>query len=183
MTGIFAATLILAQFGNPAVTRTLPNTIVCFTGHTEEFHEVYEVKSGTELHVENANGDIKISTWRKPHVEVRAMKKTARGKDELAKVKIEVIIDDVMEIRTKCLEENLRVSVDYTIQIPEQVVVQQIETSNGDIDLIATNGDSKVITANGDVTLKKVGGAAQVHTANDILRSQCRRHSGRYRLL
>ena len=166
MTGIFAAILILVQIGSPAVTRALPNAIVCFAGYTEEFHEIYEVKSGTGLRVENANGDIKISTWSKPHVEVQAIKKTTRDKDELAKVKIEVIIGDVMEIRTKYLEENLRVSVDYNIQIPEQVVVQKIETSNGDIDLIATHGDSKVITANGDVTLEKVGGAVQVHTAN-----------------
>jgi DUF4097 and DUF4098 domain-containing protein YvlB len=166
MTGIFAVTLILAQFCNPVVASTLPNTIVCFVKNTEEFREIYEVKSGTELHIENANGDVKISKWRKPNVEVRAIKKTTHEKDELAKVHIEVTIGDAMEIRTKYLEKDVRVSIDYVIQIPEQMVVKEVETSNGDIGLIDTKGDSKVRTSNGDVNLRDVDGSVQVHTAN-----------------
>ena len=44
--------------------------------------------------------------------------------------------------------------------------MQEIETSNGDIDLFDTNGGSKRITSNGDVTLRNVNGAVQVHIAN-----------------
>ena len=166
MTGISAVTLILVQLGNPVIASNLPNAIVCFAGNTEEFREMYEVKSVTELRVENANGDIKISKWRKPNMEIRANKKTTRGKGEFLKVQIEVITGDVMEIRTKYLEKDVRVSVDYAIQIPEGVFVQGIETSNGDIELIDIKGDSRVITSNGDVTLRSVDGSVRVHTAN-----------------
>lgn len=166
MISVLAITLVSCQLCNPAVSSMLPNTIIGFFEKTEEFRETYEVSPGTELQVINVNGDVELNTWDKDYVEVHAIKKTNHDRDELAKVQVEVVTGDVMEIRTEYLERNARVSVDYHIRIPEQVVVQRVSTSNGDIELKETKGDTRVMTSNGDVDLKDVVGIVQVQTAN-----------------
>jgi DUF4097 and DUF4098 domain-containing protein YvlB len=118
------------------------------------------------LRLSNANGDIKMTTWVEDYVDVYAIKKTSRGKDELAKVQIEVAQGDVMDIETKYLEHNVHVSVHYTVKIPSQIVGQEIETSNGDIELSGMKGETEVVTANGDISIKDVSGSVQVQTSN-----------------
>ena len=166
MINIVAAILVSCQLCSPVVSSVLPNAIISFFEKTEKFHETYEVNPGTKLHIINANGDVDLKSWDKSYVEVNATKKTNRDKDELAKVRVEVTTGEVMEIRTEYLERNAHVSVDYRIRIPEQVMVQEVATSNGDIELKETRGDTKVMTSNGDIDLKGVVGTVQVQTSN-----------------
>lgn len=166
MTNIIALTLLAAQLSSPSVAGNVANTLFGFFEKTEEFRETYEVPSGTQMQVHNANGDIRISQWTEDFVEVYAKKKTNHGQEELSKVDIEVIIDDMMYIRTKYLEKNTRVSVTYTIRVPRSLVVQNVRTSNGNIELNGTRGDTEVMTSNGDIDLKDVEGTVYVETSN-----------------
>jgi DUF4097 and DUF4098 domain-containing protein YvlB len=166
MISVLALTLVSFQLGNPSVSSMLPNTMICLFEKTEEFREAYEVSPGTKLQVINVNGDIELKKWDKDYVEVHATKKTNRDRDELAKVRVEVVTGDELEIRTEYLEKNAHVSVDYRVRVPGHVVVQKVSTSNGDIELKETKGDTKVMTSNGDVDLKDVVGILQVQTAN-----------------
>jgi DUF4097 and DUF4098 domain-containing protein YvlB len=166
MISVLALTLVSFQLGNPSVSSMLPNTMICLFEKTEEFREAYEVSPGTKLQVINVNGDIELKKWDKDYVEVHATKKTNRDRDELAKVRVEVVTGDELEIRTEYLEKNAHVSVDYRVRVPGYVVVQKVSTSNGDIELKEIKGDAKVMTSNGDVDLKDVVGIVQVQTAN-----------------
>ena len=166
MISVLAITLVSCQLCNPAVSSMLPNTIIGFFEKTEEFRETYEVSPGTKLHVINVNGDVELNKWDEDYVEVHAIKKTNHDRDELAKVRVEVVTGDVMEIRTEYLERNARVSVDYHIRIPEPVVVQSVSTSNGDIELISTSADAKLMTSNGDIELTDVVGSVIAQTSN-----------------
>jgi len=163
---VFAMTLVCFQLFDPAVSILLSKTIVSFFEKTERFHETYEVSPGTNLHIINVNGDVDLRVWEKDYVEVKATKKTNHGEDEFAKVNIEVVTGAVMEINTEYLEKNARVSVDYEIWVPEQVIVQKVATSNGDITLRETSGDAEVMTSNGDIDLKDVIGTVRVQTSN-----------------
>ncbi|MDH4209883.1 MAG: DUF4097 family beta strand repeat-containing protein [candidate division WOR-3 bacterium] len=166
MMSVIATLLITAQVVNPSVSIMVPNALFGFFEKTEEFRETYEVPSGTKLQVHNANGDIKISQWGEDYVEVYAKKKTSHGEEELAKVDIEVVVDDMMKVRTKYLEKDARVSVKYDIKVPKDVVVQEIKTSNGEIEIKGTNGDTRLMTSNGEIYVTDVNGTVSVQTSN-----------------
>lgn len=158
--------LMMVQVFNPSMSATLPNTLIGFFEKTEEFRETYTVSPGTELQIENANGDIKISQWTEDYVEVHAKKKTNYGEEELAKVNIEVVVNGTMRIRTKYLEKNVHVSVTYAIRVPKDVVVQKVRTSNGEIEVNGTRGDVEALTSNGEIDLKNIRGAVSANTSN-----------------
>lgn len=163
---MIAALLVAAQALNPSISVIAPNTLIGIFEKTEEFRQTYGVPSGTKVQVQNANGDIKISQWAEDYVEVYAKKKTNHGEDELAKVDIEVTVDDVMKIRTKYLEKNVRVSVKYDIKVPRGVIVQKVKTSNGEIELNGTEGDTKAMTSNGEIYVFDVEGIVSLQTSN-----------------
>lgn len=166
MTGGLGILLVLCQMGSPAVHGTISNSVIGLFEKTEEIRETYKVKPGTELTVANINGDILLKAWDKDYVEVHAVKKTHHGDDELAKVQVEITVADKIEIETRHLEKNVRVSVEYDIKVPDNVIVSHLSTSNGDIELGGTTGDTEAVTSNGDIELKKVMGTVQVRTSN-----------------
>lgn len=140
-----------------------------FWGNTvqEEFHNTYEVGSGTKLNIHNINGSVEISLWNKNYVDVYAVKKTRHGEEELNKIEIDVNIDaGDMNIITKRLDENVRASVDYDIKVPVNVVVNRIDNSNGKIELTGTKGDSVLHTSNGKIVVTNVNGLVSARTSN-----------------
>lgn len=133
---------------------------------TEEFYEIYRAKAGSKLVVYNRNGDIDISKWDKDYIEVLALKTTRRGKSELEKVKIQVNVDSDVSIKTKFIRNNAKVSVDYKIKLPANVIVDYIDNSNGKIELEGTSGDSILTTSNGKIVIKNVNGYISATTSN-----------------
>jgi DUF4097 and DUF4098 domain-containing protein YvlB len=161
-----AMLLMTAQLVNPSISVIVPSALFGLFEKTEEFRETYHVAPGTKMQVHNANGDIKISHWSEDYVEVYAKKKTNHGEEELTKIKIEVLIDEKMEIRTKYLEKNVRVSVKYDIKVPKGVIVEEVKTSNGEIEIRGTNGDVRVMTSNGEIYVFDVKGTVSAQTSN-----------------
>ncbi len=166
MVNALGVLLVLGQLGTSTMVGVLTSTLPGFFEKTEEIRETREVKPGTPLTVTNANGDILLRGWNKDYVEIHAIKKTHYGKDELAKVRVEVLVGEKMEIRTQHLEKNARVSVDYDIKIPYKLIVRKLFTSNGNIELEGTTGDTEAVTSNGDIELRNVAGTVQVRTSN-----------------
>ncbi len=134
--------------------------------YTQKFQETYKVKPGTEISVYNRNGSIEIKKWDKDEVSVVALKGTNWGKSELDKVKIEVNMNGNMEIRTEFLKKRAKVSVNYEIKVPEVVMVSQIESSNGSIELEGTKGPSKLKTSNGSIEVEETTGNIEAETSN-----------------
>jgi len=149
----------------------------------EEFHQTYTVEADTEVEVSNVNGIINISAWDEDYVDVRALKRTREDKDELDLVTIEVNTNDIMEIKTvvqKRTEEDSffsrifgeiyrrspKVTVDYTIKLPESVILSRASTTNGDIEVYGTHGDSYVKTTNGSITVEGTDGLIDAKSTN-----------------
>ena len=157
---------IIGQLSGPNVSYMLGNTMIGIFEKTEEIRETYEVKPGTALTVSNANGDIRLEAWDKSYLEIRAVKKTHHGEDELAKVQIDIDVAEEITVQTRHLEKNVRVSVDYYIKTPDELSVKKLFTSNGDIECVGTTGNIETVTSNGDVDLKNINGTVNVKTSN-----------------
>ncbi len=144
--------------------------LLCICGarfkHTEEFHQAYKVEPGTTIKVYNKNGCVDISKWDGDEVDVFALKSTRLRKSALEEVKIEVTTNGDMVIRTKHLKKRVRVSVCYEIKVPEDVLVEYVESSNGSIELEGTKGDADLKTSNGGISLTDVEGKISAKTSN-----------------
>ena len=156
-----------------------------FSENREEFHQTYTVKADTEVEVKNINGKVLISTWDKDSVDVFAIKRTRRGRNELDKMKIEVTIGDVMEIKTikrkyddsgedtffkrtfrRMRLRSPKVTVDYTIKLPGNVWLSEARTTNGTVELQGTRGDTYAHTTNGNVIVDSSEGYIKAKTTN-----------------
>ncbi|WP_167880925.1 DUF4097 family beta strand repeat-containing protein [Methanococcoides sp. AM1] len=137
----------------------------------EYFSGEYEADNNTTLTVNNINGQIEINRWDGDKVELEAIKRTNYGEDELQKVNIIVNeIDDELKVETKYPAlENVRVSVDINIKVPENVTVDIIETTNGNIVISDTKGNTTAITTNGNIAISNVKGYITAISSNGAL--------------
>jgi hypothetical protein len=134
---------------------------------TEEFRETYDLEKGTKLNVSNKNGKISISKWENSYVEVFAIKKTFLNEDEFKKVEIVINQEyDEFNIKTEYITKNSKVSVSYEIKVPEAIIVNEIQTSNGNISLQGTTGNSILKTSNGKIFVRNVDGIINAKTSN-----------------
>jgi hypothetical protein len=132
----------------------------------EEFHQTYELKSGSPLSVENTNGSISVTLWDKDYVDVYAVKKTTKDEDELKKVEIQVSKNDELRIKTHYIKKRAKVSVDYTIKVPKTIRVERTKTTNGQVELKGTYGDTYVKSTNGTLRIKDTDGFIEAYTTN-----------------
>jgi len=137
-----------------------------FVIQKEEFSKIYEVPEGIELNVFNRNGKIEIESWENNFVEVNAIKSTNHGSEEFQKVEIDVQVGNEVNIETKYLEKIAKVSVNYEIKIPKDMLVNKITTSNGRIVITSTKGNPTLKTSNGRIIVDKVDGFVSAKTSN-----------------
>ena len=146
--------------------------------------------------VSNRNGKIEVEKWDKNEVEVFAVIGSDKSMKELTKVKIEVSVDENMEIATRYSGEDSKeskgeendfgvwdfikwvvkgkytghkIAVDYEIKVPDHVIVLEARTSNGKIDLNGTTGPSDLITTNGKIEVKNAEGDIEAYSTNGTI--------------
>ncbi len=137
---------------------------------TEIFQQTYEVENGTSLQVINKHGKITLKEWSEDSIEVYALKKTYWGREELKKIDIVVDQGSDFKVKTDCNERFPWVSVHIRMNIPENITVNRIEASNGDIHLEGITGDTTVHTCNGDITITDHTGSITADTSNGDIR-------------
>jgi DUF4097 and DUF4098 domain-containing protein YvlB len=169
--GFLAAVLILGAGGATAAE------------YTEEYLKTFPLRDGAQVRVENVNGKVEISAWDEKHAEVRAVKRTRKSRDELARATIEVSTANGLEIRTVfqkgntsgetfisrmvgSVRTNPQVSVDYTIRIPRASLLSRVETVNGSIILRETKGSPVIGTTNGIISAENVDRIEKAETTN-----------------
>lgn len=141
--------------------------------YTEDFHKVLPLAADGSFSLRNTNGKIKISTWDRPEVEIKAVKSARARESDLDLVKIEidtgrnsVSVDTVYERR-----RNLRVNVNYEVRVPEGVRLDAVRLTNGDIALTGRFSDVEAWTTNGGVRLEKASGRISLGTTNGGIRA------------
>jgi DUF4097 and DUF4098 domain-containing protein YvlB len=134
----------------------------------EEFQKTVPLSSKASFKLSNVNGSVAISTWKQDQVEIKAVKKTRKSADNLKKVKIEVheSADSVYVETIYPQHDNTGVSVDYTVQVPEGVRVEEAGTVNGSVSLTGPFSTATATTTNGKVRVENASGDLKFETTN-----------------
>ena len=140
--------------------------------YKEDFLKTVPLSAGGSFSLKNTNGVVRLSTWAKDEVEIKAVK-TARGnKADLDKVAIEVAAKSgSVTVETVYPRlRNLRVSVAYEIKVPENARLEDVHTTNGDIEIAGRLADIKAGSTNGDVRVDSAAGRCEIGTTNGDIR-------------
>jgi len=144
--------------------------------HQEEFQKVLPLSSQGMFSLKNVNGKVNISTWKEGKVEIKALKKTNKAAENLQKVKIEVTAtaDSVSVDTVYPKMGDTGVSVDYDIQVPEGVNLEEIGNVNGSVGITGPFGRVSAETTNGGVHLENATGNMELETTNgDVKAINC----------
>ncbi len=137
---------------------------------------------GGMLSLENTNGSIVIEGWDEARCSLIAEKKVKANNERDARKAMErlkVNIDESEnEIRVKTrlpgngngilgwiFGDHVSSTVDYTVYVPRQTSLK-INSTNGEINVSAVEGNIRLETTNGEINAKDIGGEVRAHTTN-----------------
>jgi DUF4097 and DUF4098 domain-containing protein YvlB len=145
---------------------------------TEEFHQSYPISANGQIELRNINGPVEIKAWDRNEVKVDAIKR-AWSKERLQETTIQVdSTSDSISIRTEYPNHDHNswngkrdepASVEYTLMVPRNARLADINLVNGNLDLEGVNGEVRVSCVNGRLTARKLGGRAALSTVNGKL--------------
>jgi DUF4097 and DUF4098 domain-containing protein YvlB len=141
--------------------------------YKESFSKTLPLPADGTFSLKNTNGVVRVSTWSQPEVEIKAEKSASREGDlELLKIEIdsgarEVKVDTIYPHRSF-----FRGKVTYDVRVPEGARLEQVQTTNGDVELTGRYSDVRAGTTNGDVRVETVEGSLVLFTTNGSIRAQ-----------
>jgi hypothetical protein len=133
----------------------------------ESFENSYEVSGETALVVDNRNGSVAVGETDQNRVTV-AGTKTASSTDALDDIEVSVAQDDPFRVETSVPSGSFfeRRGVDLDIDIPAGVIVDTVQTRNGDVTVSGVDDDLRATTSNGDIEVVDVDGVVDCETTN-----------------
>jgi hypothetical protein len=138
------------------------------TPTSEQFHGTYAANDQTILRVINLNGNVVITAGEENNITLDAVKTSSYGKEELDKISINVTRDgnylEVQTIYSGVL--SMKGSVDYTIKVPQMVVLDSVISTNGAIQITGGKGDVITSSSNGAIILSNIDGYVSAQTSN-----------------
>ena|SRR5208337_1374616 len=147
----------------------------------EEFHKVYPLSAQGHVEIANVNGPVHIAAWDRPEVKVDAVK-SAWSKERLDEAKIQVEASpDRISIRTEypghdhtfnyggAGEHNNPARVEYTVTVPRQANLDEINLVNGRLDIQGVAGDVHASCVNGRLEARNLQGRSELSTVNGSL--------------
>jgi DUF4097 and DUF4098 domain-containing protein YvlB len=146
------------------------------TGSSGDYNVVieknYEVESGGTLNIENAQGDISITSAVGNQVVIRE----ELAADVITREELNEIVQQEMAaygrrndvITLAANSHHPGIERDFIITVPEKFNLQ-VHTGNGDVSVSRVNGQIQIESAGGDVQLADISGSTQVTTAGGDL--------------
>lgn len=142
--------------------------------YQEEFHKTYPLTATGRVQLDNINGDVRIQVWDRNEVQVDAIK-YASSQEALEDIEI-VINSESNEIQiktdypdSKWFGNNDNTSVDYTISIPRNAEVDDINLVNGNLEIKSAGGAVTASTVNGTLTAQDLSGETKLSTVNGTM--------------
>lgn len=129
----------------------------------EQVHQTLSVNGTPNVSVRNVAGVVRVETWQKPIVDVKATK-TGYDIGDLRNIAVDVHLDGgTVVIATRYSGDTRGGGVDYQISVPEGASTN-IHNVAGAVDLAGVRGDVVVETQAGQITanLGKVEGARSI---------------------
>lgn len=139
----------------------------------EEFAKTYPLAADGIFSLGNTNGVVRVTTWSKPEVEIKAEKSASRESD-LRKLEIKISAEPrAVTVETIYPHRPfLRAKVIYDIHAPEGIRLGRVGTTNGNVELSGKYSDVRAGTTNGDIRLDSVVGALDVSTTNGSIKAE-----------
>ncbi|MCF7859259.1 MAG: DUF4097 domain-containing protein [Candidatus Cloacimonetes bacterium] len=130
------------------------------------FRDAFIPKPGAEINIDNYNGNVEVKSWDSDTIDIVAVLSSRNSESELDNVKIEILDDKGYTIKTNLLKNDTRITVNYLIQIPSQVSVSNVKTSNGRIFVSGCHGDMHLNTSNGRIRITNSQGSFSANSSN-----------------
>jgi DUF4097 and DUF4098 domain-containing protein YvlB len=138
---------------------------------TAYFDETYPMNATGSVSLENINGDVTVEVWDRAEVRVHAEKKASSQK-----------LLDGLEIKVEASSNSVRIDTDYpntsgfggkrsmkveyTLTIPRQAAVDEIDLVNGDLLIEGVQGGIRAESVNGKIIARQVSGSLRISTVN-----------------
>jgi len=154
-----------------AVAGLLLAGLTAFAGadYREDFSKTLPLKAGERFSLDNVNGDVIVSTWKEDKVEIKAVKVARDDEKDLKDVEIRVE-QSAGHVSVKAIWPKFRrrfnVNVDFDIKVPEGVILDEVETVNGGVEVTGRYGRAEVGTTNGSIGVENASGDFSVSTTN-----------------
>jgi DUF4097 and DUF4098 domain-containing protein YvlB len=136
--------------------------------YEDYFDQTYRVGPNPTVSLENINGDVSIDVWDGDEVQVQAVKR-ASSPELLEKLEIDVDVSGTsIDIETDYPSNRKggRMSVEFTVLVPRQSVIDSVELVNGNLKIRGVEGGTNVEMVNGDVHAGGLIGSVSVETVN-----------------
>jgi DUF4097 and DUF4098 domain-containing protein YvlB len=165
----------LAAVAIPAVARDTENS-----KYKAEFHQTYPLAANGRVELENVNGAVHITAWDQNQVKVDAIK-YAGSQKRLDEMQIQVNSNATsIAIKTEYPDHNLSFNhswddpggVEYTLMVPRNARLDEIETVNGSLDITGVGGEVRAETVNGRLVAHGLSGRTKLETVNGHLEAQ-----------
>ncbi len=134
----------------------------------KESTRLYPLQSDGTFELSNINGTVRIETWDRDEVEVKAVKSTNEEAAALDQVDIDVSAKpDALVVATRYPGEGAaEVAVDYTIHVPRMAKLVHLSTVNGTLKIMEAQNLGDVHTVNGNIEIYQGSGKLHAHTTN-----------------
>jgi len=148
--------------------------------YEEKFAKTESLDRNGRVLVSNVSGRIEVRSWGEAQVKIDAVKTSQadsleKAKENAAKVAIEVTkTGNILRVETKYPDsklfrhQNLNVSVDYVILVPDKAEVK-VKNVSGSVDAQAVGGALEIDNTSGNVTVTNAGGGVDVRTTSGTL--------------
>lgn len=141
------------------------------------FDQTYPLLSGGIFSLSNVNGSVHVVGWDRNEVEVRAVKTALHNPADLDRVQISVQSDgERLAVSTHYPQgSGVEVMVEYHIRVPYHVQLAGVETVNGDVHVDGISGVGTLNSINGSVEVLDSDGRFNARTTNGDVRLQLKR--------
>ena len=135
---------------------------------TEVFDRTIPLPAGANFTLTNVNGSIAVEGWDREAVEIHAVKTAKQSAADLALVHIDTDSGPgrVSVSTVYPPDDDLDVSVDYTVHVPRRVVLEQLATVNGAVRVSGVEGQGELRSVNGDIDVVRSAGGFSARTTN-----------------
>jgi len=143
----------------------------------EDFQQTFQLSANGVFSLSNVNGGVIIQAWDHATTEIRAVKR-GPSKENMDLVKIDIRADanriDVATIYPRG-KNNLNVSVSYEVRLPKTVILRNVETVNGSVEVQGMTSEVTAETVNGSVKVLNSSGRVSATTVNGGITAELNR--------
>ncbi|NNE99041.1 MAG: hypothetical protein HKN25_08485, partial [Pyrinomonadaceae bacterium] len=141
---------------------------------TERFEKTYPFSANGRIQVSNVNGSITIDSWDKNEIKFEYVK-VANTKERLSEMEVRIAAEqDRFSVETKYdrvkrsnkKRWNGKLYADFTLTVPRNARLDDIETVNGSVTVSNMFNYSDVSAVNGAVKATNLRGTAKLGTVN-----------------